>query len=198
MGLDNKIIVIGNGTSVLDRKMGSVIDTFEDVVRINSFQIKGYETFIGSKTTIWARNNSKRTKNRIKMDQYKRIIICSPDWNMNRAFKIQKTIPGSEVIPKKIVANLQRDLNQSLKKSCHSGKPKKWPSTGLLLLYYLLGEYDPIHIYGFDNFKGKNGVARHYYNNKEKIISWGVHECHKERSWIKNKILEGKIINIGK
>lgn len=52
-----KIVLIGNGASLLNQNLGKIIDTqFDEVVRFNNFQIKGFEKDVGTKTTIWARN----------------------------------------------------------------------------------------------------------------------------------------------
>ncbi len=45
------VIIVGNGTSILDSKNGKSIDSFDDVVRFNSFRIKDYEEYTGKKTT---------------------------------------------------------------------------------------------------------------------------------------------------
>ncbi len=50
---NNKIIVVGNGSSVLLKENGGVIDSFEEVVRFNKYAIGGYEKNVGTKTSIW-------------------------------------------------------------------------------------------------------------------------------------------------
>ena len=47
-----KIVIIGNGESVLNNQFGSLIDKFDNVARINNYRINGYQNFIGEKTTI--------------------------------------------------------------------------------------------------------------------------------------------------
>ena len=68
-----------------------------------------------------------------------------------------------------------------------------WPSTGLFALNYLIIEYKIITIYGFDCFEKDNGHPRHYYNNKEKMKATYVHDPEKEKKWIEEKKIEGKI-----
>ena len=52
----NKCILVGNASNVLGKKLGSYIDSFENVVRINRFRIKGFESDLGIKCTHWVIN----------------------------------------------------------------------------------------------------------------------------------------------
>jgi len=190
---DNKIIIIGNGPSALNRKMGSIIDTFEDVVRINDYKIKGFQKYIGSKTTIWARSNSNRTKDR-KWNNFKKVIICSPEWNYKNTKRLLKRKEGQGiVIPRNKSLLLQKKLDLPGRVRKNGKWLRGWPSTGLILLDYLIEQYECIYIYGFDFFKKINGHARHYYNNKEKMIATYVHDYDKERQWVDDKKKAGKI-----
>ena len=49
----NEVVLIGNGPSAVKEKLGSVIDTFETVVRFNTYRIDGFEDYVGTKTDIW-------------------------------------------------------------------------------------------------------------------------------------------------
>ena len=49
-----KVIVIGNSPNTLKNKYGSLIDSYDVVIRINKCTTKGFEENIGSKTDIWA------------------------------------------------------------------------------------------------------------------------------------------------
>jgi hypothetical protein len=194
--IEKEIIVIGNGTSVLNYQMGELIDSFREVVRFNDYQTKGYESFIGSKTTIWARSNSKRTREREWLS-YKNVIIASPEWNFGNIKNIIKDKSNAIVIPKEQSLDLQNELELPGRVVKRGEMSKRgWPSTGLLILNYLLKYNKFVYIYGFDCFKKEGGDPRHYYNNKEKMITTYVHSEDKEKEWINKKILEGKIKEI--
>jgi len=51
--MNNDCIIIGNGSTLLNKKHGDIIDQFKEVVRFNAFTIESYQEFIGTKTTIW-------------------------------------------------------------------------------------------------------------------------------------------------
>jgi len=77
------IIIIGNGSSLLDIKNGSTIDNFDIVVRFNAYTINGYEDYVGTKTHYWFNTinfQNKDTEQRLKC-KYKRIYLHSWEWN---------------------------------------------------------------------------------------------------------------------
>jgi len=46
-----RVIIVGNADTLLGKNLGSVIDSYDDVIRINNFKTKGYEKDVGTKTT---------------------------------------------------------------------------------------------------------------------------------------------------
>ena len=48
-----RVLLVGNGPSIRERGVGHAIDSFDTVVRFNSFVTKGFEEHAGSKTTLW-------------------------------------------------------------------------------------------------------------------------------------------------
>ena len=49
---DKSILVIGNGESILKKRLQKKIDSFNTILRINNYIIKDYELFVGTKTDI--------------------------------------------------------------------------------------------------------------------------------------------------
>jgi hypothetical protein len=52
-----KIAIIANGPNALNHENGDFIDSCDVVVRMNCYQISGFEKFIGTKTDIWVTTN---------------------------------------------------------------------------------------------------------------------------------------------
>lgn len=194
MIIENKnIIVIGNGTSVLKYRLGELIDSFEEVVRFNDFQIEGYEEYIGSKTTIWARSNSTRTKPR-DYTRFKQVIVASPEWNFKNTEKYVNGKDNAICVPQDQALELQNELNlPGLRGFDGSRKARGWPSTGVLVLNYLIKLHGVVYIHGFDCFKKEDGFSRHYYNGKEKMRPTIVHKENVEREWINKKVEQGQL-----
>ena len=57
-------ILVGNSSNILDRGLGSHIDSFENVVRFNRFRIKNFEKDLGKKCTHWVLNYKLTTDSR--------------------------------------------------------------------------------------------------------------------------------------
>lgn len=51
----DKILLVGNGPSVLKHKVGELIDQFTTIVRFNNFQIEGYQDYVGTRVSYIAR-----------------------------------------------------------------------------------------------------------------------------------------------
>ena len=54
---DCSIILVGNGASLRDGNLGSKIDEFDEIIRINNWKTKLFEKSAGNKTTVWAMYN---------------------------------------------------------------------------------------------------------------------------------------------
>ena len=51
-----KVLLVGNGCSAAEHKLGKFIDSeFDLVLRMNRFKTIGFEEYVGSKTDIWYR-----------------------------------------------------------------------------------------------------------------------------------------------
>ena len=81
MGLDKKIVLVGNGSSVLNCENGQLIDSFNTVVRFNSYKIRSFECNIGIKTDIWFTVNRAHIK---KACSYQNVIVHSWEWDHSK------------------------------------------------------------------------------------------------------------------
>lgn len=54
----NKIAIVGSSSSILRKKNGEYIDTFEEVIRFNRAETEKYKSFVGNKTTLQIINNN--------------------------------------------------------------------------------------------------------------------------------------------
>lgn len=70
------MVLVGNGPSALHWLAGQTIDKAIDVVRFNNFQIDGFEPFVGTRTTIWVRNDTQGIEPR---NAPKIITVARPD-----------------------------------------------------------------------------------------------------------------------
>lgn len=164
------IILVGNGTSVKDNKNGLLIDSFDKVVRFNSYKIKGHEEYTGTKTDIWFTVNRGHIKD---IDTYKYVYTHSWEKNENKC-KITSYIREYVEAEK-----INHDLILSI--------PIKAPSTGLIAIYYFIEKYGFVTITGFDWWDREE----HHYGDAE--IRGTLHKPKEEYDIIKKLISENKV-----
>ena len=164
------IILIGNGSSILDGMNGKLIDSFENVVRFNSYKIEGFEQHTGKKTDIWFTVNKAHIKN---IENYKSIYVHS--WEHNE-LKCKIT----QEIRKEVDAiKVDRKLINSI--------PIKTPSTGLIAIYLFIEKYGSVTITGFDWWDREE----HHYGDKE--ARGTLHKPKEEYKLIKELELKNKL-----
>jgi hypothetical protein len=183
-----KVIVVGNGPTLLDVENGHLIDQFDIVVRFNDYSINRYEKYVGTKTDYWFNTinyNNKEGQPRLK-HAYKKIVWHCWAWDPEKDNGYQsflKFFQGKNVnffkTEKKTIEELQEYAND---------KQYFNYSTGLIAIWMLLKEFDSLTITGFDWWK--SGIGHHY---NDKAPRGTIHKPEKELLVIQKLIEENKI-----
>ena len=162
--LCKKIILIGNGQSVCDKRLGPIIDSFETVVRFNNFQIEDFEEFTGRKTTIWVRNDNLESVPD-RNGKFKEVLLsCNP-------VRVGSTPSHTAVI-----------------KNYHA-EYERWLSTGMMAILHFVENNDfPIFLHGFDFF----GRRIHHYFPTD-IPRSKYHSGKFERAEVRKLIAQEKV-----
>ena len=157
------VVVIGNGPSATRHPLGGVIDRFSRVVRLNGYRTKGYELFVGDKTTTWA------VSDRIGMDRERYESVAEVKLVCPTA---KRDAWGRSKSPYEGLGKcelLNEDIERAIMERAGAvGKASsKWPSTGLTVLYHLAKENcDKCYVVGFDAFES-DGSSLHYYEEHD-------------------------------
>jgi hypothetical protein len=150
------ICVVGNAGNITDTEDGSKIDSYDNVVRFNNFQLKGFEKHTGLKTTIWA--TSFYNDIRDPLCGVNRVLCPLPrelmgnDGNARYAFNcdlVDKYSIITDHIPMEMFEQLLTHI--------------EIPSTGIAFLYWMSqmkGKLNRDDIFGFSFFEG----AHHYFD----------------------------------
>ena len=171
----NKVILVGPSKSLLNSKLGHIIDTYNVVCRMNTsgrpeLLTEKYKEIIGSKKDIWL---------------CKHIGL----FNIYRDNNYKETIgfPEKGHLNKKYFKTLNKFNGFNKKLTC-----------GILSILYLIDRYNKIDICGMDGFKGG-----HWYGNKfittqnksDEIAAkgFGSHDILKEKEYIDYLIKKEKI-----
>jgi len=161
------IIIVGNGTSILDKKNGKLIDSFDEVVRFNSFRIKGYEEYTGEKTTTWFTCNSHHIK---EINSFKSVYVHTWEWDKNKCQLF------------KSFHKVRDDCIKTDRGFVRSSIPLSTPSTGLIAIYMILQNFPKVTITGFDWWDRED----HHYADKQ--IRGTLHKPKEELEFIKKLI----------
>ena len=184
-----EIIIIGNAPFDKSKKVGKLIDSFDKVVRFNSFSTDNYELFRGKKTSEWVVSD---THCLLLKDMFLKQCNKMPDVKINIVLpyvfrsnigKLNKGIP-SDVLKKCNI--LVQDKDIIVDKKYNFGR--KWPSTGILAIYYYLSLYDVVYVTGFNHFDPKEKTI-HYYENRKQI----GHQHNLEKKIVDDLVKEGRV-----
>ena len=194
--MKNSILIIANGPSTLKKKLGDVIDKFENIARINNYEISGFENYIGSKTEIWFNGGNQKLKPRpdfkgetIVFIPYK-ILEKKADKIVERTSKRLKLNSDQYTLVSKEKMKYFEELSNIQR-----------PTTGLNSILWSLDNYKKIFIYGFDFFlKGKE----HYYDSsiRKKIANLKIvgtakkHDNEGERLFVQGLVQEKRIVQL--
>ena len=181
---NSSCILVGNGPSVMFNKLGTVIDSFDEVIRFNKCAIDGFEEYTGTKTTIW----STFGRGLLPIDENnrpKRMIYTHGEFGLP-AYTPEKLWR----IPLSYYNNLRQKIQKESKKQDTS---VLLPSSGVLVITWLLDNiYDELTIIGFDNFSKDISTKHHYWINKP-FKKPKEHDDDWEKNYINNLILQGKV-----
>lgn len=158
-----KVLLVGNGTSILDKELGETIDSYDNVVRFNSFTTKGYEKFTGSKTDTWFTCMGKHKED---MNQFKHVI--SHSWEPKESCRLYAELHSR----RNDVTKVDNDFID------YYGLVA--PSTGLIAIMHYLKDNDVVWIHGFDWWERD----KHHYADDEPRGE--LHQPEKEYEIIKS------------
>ena len=172
-----KTLIIGNGSSVREHKLGNKIDSFDVVVRFNRgyFEgIKGYEEYVGSKTDILIIHDGFAKPEYITDNVFNSVystLVVIPNFKFQG--EVQRIL--SYGWGEKVQIIYEKYENE-IKEMSDFGQT--WPSTGLIGLYSMCLSYEDITIHGFDGWD-KAYKYYHYFDEHEKRTT--------ENAWRENR-----------
>jgi len=164
-----RCLLIGNGTSVLNRELGKLIDSFDRVIRFNRYHLNGYENFVGTKTTDWY-NTQFIEKNSFRfLNKFESFTFHSWRWE-EECERFRSCWPFVNAsIKRKTSENTVNEMSEFLDMNY------KWFSTGAIAAWEMLRHFDVIHLYGFDWWDKE----KHHYGDNDS--RGNLHKPDKEK-----------------
>ena len=187
--LKRKILIIGNGPSAVEKEYGSIIDSAEwDVVmRFNRWdkhddgtKWKDNSKYVGSRCDYWMINDLRLQVGVDRRNDYSGVFVVCPKFKYN--YQLFKQIENQYENIKFMPIEYEDYINKNI-----VDFSPKWPSTGVIGMYFATLHFDEVLLHGFDTYDDKYDSI-HYFEdkpNKYKNSSDKDHEPSKEKEFIK-------------
>lgn len=196
-------IVVASGKSVLDIEYGSVIDSFEVVLRFMSLKTAGnIIPFLGTKTDIFVFNLGIRGVEIFEQKVIehtiptKNILACGSCPAPNRLNRVLKAIEGKNYVLEAIhLEDVQRMKEALFLKNI-------FPSSGIMAVDYLLKRFDTVCVHGFDKLayglSGNDNFKKFYDDDKcySKEYVLARHDYEREAIYLKALEQAGKVVQL--
>ena len=192
MNKEEEILIIGNGSSVLGTKYGDIIDSYQNVARINNYETETFKENVGQKVNIWFNGANKHVRPRKKLPE--KVIVFVPS---------SVYVKYYDLMDARIKERQNLDKNQyylvPLKKVYEYEELIKSDriTTGTSSILWAMENYKTVVIHGFDFFIDSK---EHYYDSKIKkwlynnILKRGKkHNTQREMDYINEQIKLGKV-----
>ncbi|MBT3252091.1 MAG: hypothetical protein HN729_06090 [Candidatus Marinimicrobia bacterium] len=188
-----KICLIANGESILNYKLGEIIDQFPNVGRINNYSLDGFKKNIGSKTDIWFNGANQNLKKRNKTPAH--IVVLIPASILKeKGHNIHIRVERRLGISKSDYEMPSYSDMERYEKLCGVIRP----TTGTSSIIWALENFQEIFIHGFDFF-----ISSKAHYNDTAIVSWLIqkgimkkghkHDMGAEKNYIESLIQSGNI-----
>jgi hypothetical protein len=185
----SKILIVGNGPSALENKYGKLIDSgdWDIVMRFNRWnknddgtEHNDYSEYIGTRCDYWMINDLRLQVGINRRNEYSGVFVVCPKFKYNQQVfnQIENQYENIKFMP--------MEYEEYINENIVDFSPK-WPSTGVIGMYFATLHFDEVFLYGFDTYDNKYDNI-HYFEdkpNKYKGESNKDHEPSKEKEFIK-------------
>lgn len=193
-----KVLVLGNAPSVLERDLGPKIDSFDVVIRVNNFRIKGYEKHVGTKTTYALISPACMPSDELSKLPPESVFVLGANLRDNYE-KIKARLTdakrGCHVVPPQrnilnpalYVDALRLDMDFDL-------AANQWPSTGIVAVQWardIHGKAATIYVHGFQFYADNRVTLSRYFDVTTKAD--GKHDFDREKAYMQSLLDKGAI-----
>lgn len=162
--MSRDIVLVGNGPSLRDRKLGPLIDSHHVVVRFNSFLLDGFQEDVGTRTSIWVRHAWNK-------DQRDAPVKMVKTLKRGRLPPFEWLRPGDVLIPTTAESYVESICGPPIRRKCYS--------TGVVALAYFAMLHPVVHLVGFDGLNTR--WNHHYYRDRR---ANRLHMPRREREFV--------------
>ena len=168
------------------------MDGFDVVVRFNDFRAEGFESYVGSRTHWWARNELPEIAPRA--ERFERILLrprmeCPDEYGRTAdetAAELRAAHPDTpiELVDRAVYLDLKDGYGF-----------RNAPLTGTLVAAHLLRRHLRVWICGFDGLRGPEDALRHYYSDENVVGDWtDYHDPDLDARYLRERADEGRLV----
>ncbi|XP_030620909.1 lactosylceramide alpha-2,3-sialyltransferase isoform X2 [Chanos chanos] len=217
-----RCVVIGNGGILRGLELGSLLNQFDVVIRLNSGPVRNFTQDVGNRTSIRMSYPEGSPRNWDDIDPqliFLMVIYKSVDFNWLRAIitKEKMSLWDSlffwQKVPDKIpidpsqfrILNLEI-IRETAMDLLHYSTPKRrlwgWdqnvPTLGVSALNLATYLCDEVSLAGFGYNLSQRGAPLHYYDNLPMtvMLDQGMHNVDRERAFLQSLVAAGTITDL--
>lgn len=156
-----RVILVGNGPSVLTADFGVAIDAHDEVVRFNNYAIEGFEKHVGRKTTLWSTFFKRIGDEKIPHPR----VLCPHEADKPPA-ECTEVYHIASVYYNRVRDDVQR--RAAWVSGFHRDIDPLLASSGILVVCWLLEcvGVEKLSLIGFDHFSKVKSGLHHYWLNQ--------------------------------
>ena len=185
----SKILIIGNGPSILENKYGKIIDSdkWDVVMRFNRWEKDddGKEwvdknEYVGKRCDYWMINDLRINLGIERRKQFTHVLIVCPKFKFN--YRLFTQIENKYDNIKFLSSKYEDTINEKF-----INFSPQWPSTGVMGVYFGVLHFKEVYLHGFDTYDYKVDKL-HYFEDKPippRLKNNGEHEPNKEKKFLK-------------
>lgn len=194
-----KCAVVGNSGNLLRSKYGALIDSHSTVIRMNKAVMRGYEQYVGNRTT----HHFMYPESAIDLSPGVRLVLLpfkllDMQW-LSSALSTGEIMMTYMRVKSRVRADKDKVIvvNPAFFKYVHDKWTEhhgRYPSTGIIALIFALHICDEVSVFGYG--ADKFGNWHHYWEKNRNAGAFrktGVHSADYETKIIQRLNAEGKI-----
>ena len=219
-----RVLLVGNGPSIRERGFGCTIDSFDTVVRFNSFVTKGLEEHTGSKTSLWCHMMQWYHIYTVEIAQkaawlptcyaWNHVVLAplifvpnylmpmlppagAITWSLGTYWRAHRAI-GLRLHQVRQLCLPSRPLRRRLPieiEPFYSMLRVQVPTTGFVMLMRLLESVEQLYVIGFDGFG--TGRELHYYEERKVQVRVNAAGALLH-DWAKEQAAIRRLIDVGR
>ena len=159
---NDTVAVVGNGPSALRSSYGAIIDAHTHVVRFNNYKVAGYESQVGTRTSLWSSVGIARSRLDPASKPCHSLLIDGETAKHEEA----EAMP-CERLPRWFYNQVRRELQErsAWKSGFEPEREKLLATSGLLVVAWLLRvkNVKRLTLTGFDHFSKTHSSQHHYW-----------------------------------